>query len=69
MTCKMALIDEPDIVCCFADGKLACGQKFLRFFHSGIDDILVRCLAYRLFEQLAGVITTHANRLSNPGNS
>jgi hypothetical protein len=41
----MALIDETDIVCNFADAELACGQKFLRFSHPGLDDILVRRLA------------------------
>ena len=38
----MALIDETDLVCSFADGELACGQKFLRFSHPALDDILVR---------------------------
>ncbi len=69
MTCKMALIDETDMVCSFADGELACCQKFLRFSYPGLDDILVRRLAGRLFEQPGEVIGTHANRLSNPGNS
>jgi hypothetical protein len=69
MTCKMTLIHETDMVCSFAYGELACCQKFLRFSHPGIDDLLVRRLAGRLFEQPAEVIGTHANRLSNPGNS
>jgi hypothetical protein len=33
MTGKMALISETDMLGNFADGELACGQKFLRFFH------------------------------------
>jgi hypothetical protein len=65
----MALIDETDMVCGFADGELACGQKFLRFSHPGLDDIPVRRLAGRLFEQPGEVIGTQGNRLSNPGNS
>ena len=65
----MALIDETDMVCSFADAELAGCQKFLRFSHPGLDDILVRRLAGRLFEQPGEVIGTHANRLSNPGNS
>jgi hypothetical protein len=69
MTGKMALIDEPDMVCSFTDSELACGQKFLRFSHPGLDHILVRRLAGRLFEQLGEVIGTNVNRLSNPGNS
>jgi hypothetical protein len=69
MTGKMALIDETDKVCSFADGELACAQKFLRFSRPGLDDIPVRRLAGRLFEQLGEVIGTHANRPSNPGNS
>lgn len=69
MTGKMALIDETDLVCSFADGELACCQKLLRFSHPGLDDILVRRLASRLFEEPGEVIGTHANRLSNPGNS
>jgi len=69
MTCKMALIDETDLVCSFADGELACGQKLLCFSHPGLDDIPVRRLAGRLFEQPGEVIGTHANRLSNSGNS
>jgi hypothetical protein len=40
MTCKMALIDETDKVCSFADGELARGQKFLRFSYPGLDDAL-----------------------------
>jgi hypothetical protein len=35
MACKMALVDEADMVCSFADGELACGQKFLRFSRPG----------------------------------
>ena len=69
MTCKMALIGETDMVGNFADGELTRGQKFLRLFHPGIDDILVRRPAGRRFEQPGEVIGTHANRLSNPGNS
>ncbi len=69
MPCKMTLIDETDLACSFADGELAGGQEFLRFSHPGIDDILVRRLAGRLFEQPGKVIGTHVNRLSNPGNS
>jgi hypothetical protein len=69
MTGKMALIGETQMKGSFADGELACGQKFLRFSHPGIDDILVRRLAGRLFEQPGKVIGTQANRLSNPGNS
>ena len=68
MTRKMALIDETDMVCSFADGELARCQKFLRFPHSGLDDILVRRLAGRLFEQPGEVIGTHVDGLSNPGN-
>ena len=68
MTGKMALIDETDIVCHFADAELAGGQKVLRFSHPGLDDILVRRLARRPFEQPGKVIGTQANRLSNPGN-
>jgi len=49
--CKMALIGETDLEGSFTDGELACCQKFLRFSHTGIDDILVRRLAGRLFEQ------------------
>jgi hypothetical protein len=41
----MALIDETDMVCSFADGELACSQKFLRSSYPGLDDILVRRLA------------------------
>ncbi len=69
MTGKMALIDETDLVCSFADGELACGQQFPRFSHPGLDDIPVRRLAGRLFEQPGEVIGTPANRLSNAGNS
>src|ERR1700730_13694243 len=69
MTCKMALIDETDTVCSFADGELSCCQKFLRFSHPGLDDIPVRRLASRFFEQPGEVIGTQANRLSNPENS
>jgi hypothetical protein len=69
MTGKMALIDETDLVGSFADGELAGGQKFLRFSHPGLDDILVRRLAGRLFEQPGEVIGTQPNRLSYPGNS
>ena len=65
----MALIDETHMVCSFADGELAFCQKFLRFSHPGLDDILVRRLAGRPFEQLGEVIGTNVNRLSNPGNS
>ncbi len=65
----MALVDETDTVCSFADGELSCGQKFLRFSHPGLDDIPVRRLAGRFFEQPGEVIGTQANRLSNPGNS
>jgi hypothetical protein len=38
----MALIGETDLEGSFADGELACGQKFLRFSHPGLDHILVR---------------------------
>src|SRR5258708_36113104 len=69
MAGEMALIDETYMVGNFADRELACGQKFLRFFHPGIDDILVRRLARRLFEQPGEVIGTHVDSLSNPGNS
>jgi hypothetical protein len=69
MTCKMALIDETNMVCSFADGEPACGQEFFRFSDPRLDDILVRRLAGRLFEQLGKVIGTHVNRLSNAGNS
>jgi hypothetical protein len=51
MTAKMALIDETDTVCSFADSELACGQKFLRFSHPGLNHILVSLLASRLFER------------------
>ena len=68
MTRKVALIDETDMVCSFADGELARRQKFLRFSHSGLDDILVRRLAGRLLEQPSEVIGTHVDGLSNPGN-
>ena len=68
MTRKVALIDETDMVCSFADGELARRQKFLRFSHSGLDDILVRRLAGRLLEQPGEVIGTDVNGLSNPGN-
>ena len=64
MTCKMALIDETDMVCSFADAELACCQKFLRFSHPGLDHILMRRLAGSLFEQPGEVIGTQANRLS-----
>src|SRR5258707_2846928 len=69
MTRKMALIDETDMEGSFADGKLACCQKSLRFPHPGLDHILMRRLAGRLFELPGEVIRTHANRLSDPGNS
>jgi hypothetical protein len=69
MTRKMALIDETDMEGSFADGELACCQKFLRFSHPGLDHIPVRRLAGRLFEQPAEVIGTQANCLSNPENS
>ena len=69
MTRKMALIDETDMVGSFADGELACCQKFLRFSHPGLDYILVRRLAGGLFEQPGEVIGAHANRQSNLGNS
>jgi len=39
------------------------------FSHPGIDDILVRRLARRRFEEPSEVIGTHVDRLSNPGNS
>ena len=65
----MALIDETDPVCSFADGQLACCQQFLRLSHPGLYDIPVRRLAGRLFEQPGEVIGTHANLLSNPENS
>ena len=32
MAGEMALIDETDTVGNFADGELACGKEFLRFF-------------------------------------
>jgi hypothetical protein len=48
----MALIGETDMVCNFADGEFAGCQKFLRFSYPGLNDILVRRLAGRLFEQL-----------------
>jgi hypothetical protein len=54
----MALIDEANMVCSFADGEISCGQKFLRFSHLGLDDIPVRRLAGRLFEQPGKVIGT-----------
>jgi hypothetical protein len=69
MTCKMALINETDMMCNFVDGELACGQEFFRFSDPRLDDILVRRLAGGLFEQLGEVRGTHVNRLSNPGNS
>ena len=69
MTGKMALIDETDMVCSFADGELACCQKFLRFSHPGLDDIPVRRLTGRFFEQPGQVVATQVNGLSNPGNS
>ena len=69
MTCKMALIDETNLVGSFADGELAFGQKFFRFSDPRLDDILVRRLAGRLFEQPGEVKGTHANRLSNRRNS
>ena len=62
MTGKMALIDETNMVCSFADGELAGGQKFLRFSYPSLHDIPVRRLASRLFEQPGEVIGTHANR-------
>ena len=62
MTCKMALIGETDMVCNFADGELACGQKVFRFSYPGLDDILVRRLAGRLFEQPGEVRGSHVNR-------
>jgi hypothetical protein len=65
----MALIDETDMVCSFADGELACSQKFLRSSYPGLDDILVRSLAGRLFEEPGEATATHTNRLSDPGNS
>jgi len=63
----MALIGETDMEGSFADGELARGQKLLRFSHPGVDNILVRGLAGRLFEQPGEVMGTQANRLSNPG--
>ena len=69
MTCKMALIDKTNVVCNFADGQLACCQKFFRFSNPGLDDILVRGLAGRLFEQPGEVIGTHVDRLCNTENS
>jgi hypothetical protein len=69
MTCKMALIGETDMEGSFANGEPAGCQKFLRFSHPGLDDIFVGGLAGRLFEQPGEVIGTHANRLSNAGNS
>jgi hypothetical protein len=69
MACEMALIGETDMEGSFADGELACCQKFLRFSHPGLDDILVRGLAGKLFEQPGEVIGTHVDRLSNAGNS
>ena len=65
MTGKMALIRETDMDGSFANGELACCQKFLRFSHPGLDDILLGGLASRLLEQPGEVIGTHANRLSN----
>jgi hypothetical protein len=58
MTGKMALIYKTDVVCSFADGELACGQKFLRFSYPGLDDIPVRRLAGRFFEQPGQVVAT-----------
>jgi hypothetical protein len=69
MTGKMALIDETDMVCRFADREPACCQKFLRFSYPSLNDVLVRRLASRFFEESHEVIRTHRNRLSNPGNS
>jgi hypothetical protein len=64
MTREMALIDETDMVCSFADGELACGQKFFRFSHPGLDHILMRRLAGRLFEQPGEVKGTHARGMA-----
>jgi len=64
----MALIGETKMMCNFADGEPACGQEFFRSSDPRLDDILVRRLAGRLFEQLGKVILTDANGLSNPGN-
>ena len=65
----MALIGETDMEGSFADGELACCQKFLRFSHPGLDNIPARGLAGRLLEQPGKVIGTHVYRLSDPGNS
>ena len=37
MTRKMALVDETDTVCSFADGELARSQKLLDRFLAGAD--------------------------------
>jgi hypothetical protein len=65
MTCQMALIGETDMEGNFANGELACCQKVLGFSQPGLDDILLRGLAGRLFKQPGEVIGTHSNRLSN----
>jgi hypothetical protein len=62
MTGKMALIDETDMVCSFADGELAGCQKFLRFSYPGLDDIPVRRLAGRFSELPGQVVTRHLPR-------
>jgi hypothetical protein len=70
MARKVALIDETDTESSFADGELACGQKVPWLFspwprrrsREGSGRV-------ELLNSLVKVIGTHANRLSNAGNS
>src|SRR5262249_51792471 len=64
----MTLIGEADLMCNFANRVLARGEELSCFSCPRFNDILVRRLTSRLFEQKREVVGAHAYLACNRGD-